>query len=414
MSVLNVRSAKGQALGDALYALSFLGAQLAYIPLLVLLLPRRVVAIAPDHALASLSLLLLIGAVTASFAHIVGGAIGDRWMARHGSRRPVIAAGLAGLIVSYVFLAQAASIVMLAAVLVFFQITLNLMFAPLGALMTDYVPDSRKGRVAGLLNAGTPLSILLLAGFSFAAPQDSADAFYAVAALVMLLVLPLLMVWPFDQPVGTAGSFAVPEKARRTPVVTRDLVIVWCARLLMQLGSCLLTNYLYLYVLSLHQSSRVPGVPDATTAVGRLSLVASGTAIVGAVLAGHTSDIRRFRRLPMIVGAIIAGAALVVFADPPSWLVLVGAYGVFQTAHISYLGIDSALVAQIIGQHPRRGMVLGFMNLTNTLPAIISPLFALGTFADAACTTILPYLILACAGSCLTAAGLASRIHSTR
>ena len=89
------------------YGLAFLGVHLAFMPLLVLLLPRRVEMLAGENAASVLSLLLLIGGVVAGIANIIAGAVSDKWYARFGTRRGLIAIG-AGLIgVAYIGFAMA-------------------------------------------------------------------------------------------------------------------------------------------------------------------------------------------------------------------------------------------------------------------------------------------------------------------
>ena len=76
-----------------LYGLAFLGAHLAFMPLMVLLLPRRVEALAPEGTAEFLSWLLLTGGVVAGIAHLMSGALSDRWFARIGNRRGLISIG---------------------------------------------------------------------------------------------------------------------------------------------------------------------------------------------------------------------------------------------------------------------------------------------------------------------------------
>lgn len=146
--------------GELRYAIAFFGAHLAFIPLFALLLPRRVAAVDPDNAIRLLSVLLLAGGITASIAHIAAGRWSDRWLQRHGNRRGVIAIGLVVLVSAQLVIAVAVSAAELFVALIAFQLALNLMFAPLGALLADHVADRRKGRVAGWLNATLPLASL--------------------------------------------------------------------------------------------------------------------------------------------------------------------------------------------------------------------------------------------------------------
>ncbi|HXG80654.1 MAG TPA: MFS transporter, partial [Sphingomicrobium sp.] len=163
--------------GEGLYALSFLGAHLAFIPILALLLPRRVAAISPASSIELLSVLLLAGGIVASIAHIVAGRWSDHWLRRHGSRRGLILIGLGLLILSQIALGLARSDISLLLAITVFQLSLNLMFAPLGALLADYIPNERKGRVAGMMNASLPLASLGTGAVAFLFPTDNVLAF---------------------------------------------------------------------------------------------------------------------------------------------------------------------------------------------------------------------------------------------
>ena len=81
----------------ALYTLANIGAYVAFIPLLQILLPLRATAIDPAHGALLLSRVALWGAVAASLGNIVFGALSDRTRSRFGRRRPYLAGGaLAG------------------------------------------------------------------------------------------------------------------------------------------------------------------------------------------------------------------------------------------------------------------------------------------------------------------------------
>ena len=68
----------------AIYALAWGGGVIAYVPLLTLILPIKVEAIAPDDKVALLSLATLIGAVVASGINIAAGIVSDRTVLRRG------------------------------------------------------------------------------------------------------------------------------------------------------------------------------------------------------------------------------------------------------------------------------------------------------------------------------------------
>ena len=110
---------------DASYGLALFGVHLAFMPLLVLLLPRRVELLAGGDAATALSWILLFGALAASVSNIAAGVFSDRWLERNGSRRGPVILGLAMLAVGYLGLAAATSLVVLTAAIIAFQVGLN-------------------------------------------------------------------------------------------------------------------------------------------------------------------------------------------------------------------------------------------------------------------------------------------------
>lgn len=394
-----------------LYGLAYLGIFLAFIPLLILLLPRRVEAIAGHADLPSLSWLLLIGGVVASISHILAGMASDRWLLRYGSRRGLIAIGVGAMLMAYGGLGSAGNLAALGLALITFQFALNLAFAPLGALLADYIPDARKGRIAGRLNATLPMSIAAVSLMSWLFPSDSDAAFYAIGAAGALLMVPLLVLWPFGV-MQERAPVALPIAALPNP--RRDFAIAATARLLVQLGAVVMTSYLYAYVASVAAVGRIPGITETTSAIGWLSLVAMAAAIIASVLSGLFSDMQRTRRWPLAFSAGIIAGSLLVLSMPPSWLVLVLAFAAFHAALASFLSLDTALVAQILSGNKHRGALLGVMNLTNTLPSIIAPIAALLAIYSGGLRGALPQLVLLSAVAALAAALIIPAIRSVR
>ncbi|QYU68871.1 MFS transporter [Leptolyngbya sp. 15MV] len=398
-------------MAERLYALAFLGAHLAFMPLLVLLLPRRVAALAQGEVVALLSWLLLGGALVASVAHMAAGWWSDRWFARAGDRRLPLALGLGATVVALSAFAFARTPMALVAAVIGFQLALNLMFAPLGALLADYVEDARKGRVAGMLNAALPLSNAGVALLAWLYPADSDLAFVLAAALVALCVLPLVVAWPFAtvQESPAAARCAVSGATPRA-----DFAAAWVARLLVQFGAALLIGYLFLFVAGQVPRLGAPPGGDASRFVGILSLAATGMALAFALAGGLLPDMSRRRCLPLAGAALATALALATLAEAPGWTVLVAGYAIFHSALAAFLAIDSALVAQLVSGHPRRGALLGVMNLTNTMPALIAPALALATVGDRAVGDALSSLLLLAAGGSLIAALAVLSIRSVR
>lgn len=392
--------------GELRYAIAFFGAHLAFIPLFALLLPRRVAAVAPDSAITLLSILLLVGGITASLAHIAAGRLSDRWLRRHDNRQGVIAIGLVALAASQLLLAVAVDAAALLVAVIAFQLALNLMFAPLGALLADHVADARKGRVAGWLNATLPLASLgtVLAALLF--PVDGQGGFLLIAAISGIAVLPLLSRWPFG-PVAAPRPTEPPVGASIGAEQRADYVRMWCARLLVQLGAAFVINYFFLYLVDLTSAQ------DASRQMGILAGLATFLSVASAVVAGHWSDRRGHRRPPMIAAAFACAVGLLAMAATSSWPVVVAAFILFHVGLTAFLSVDSAMVTQLLSSHERRGELLGFMNLTNTIPSILVPALTLVSVRS----NPVPDWSIAFAiagGLALAAAAILSRIRTIR
>lgn len=359
--------------GELRYAIAFFGAHLSFIPLFALLLPRRVAAVAPDQAIALLSVLLLAGGMVASVAHIAAGRFSDRWLRRHDDRRGVIVIGLVALAAAQFMLAFATSAYALLAAVIAFQSALNLMFAPLGALLADHVPDSSKGRVAGWLNAALPLSSLgtTLAAFLF--PFDGPGGFLLIAGIGGIAVLPLLLRWPFGQSVtlDRAPDQKLLDRPSAGAGQRADYVRLWTARLFIQLGAAFVINYFFLYLVERGS------VPTASQLMGSLAALATILSVASAIVAGHWSDRSGQRRPTMIAAALACAAGLLGLAATAFWPVVVVAFIMFHVGLTAFLSVDSAMVTQLLSAHDRRGELLGVMNLTNTIPSILVPALAL-------------------------------------
>lgn len=355
-----------------LYALANLGVHIGFIPLLVLLLPRRIEAMDPATSLERLSIVLIVGSVVASLANIVAGRWSDAAFRRRGNRRLPIGCGLVGLIASYGVLADASRFDLILAGVILFQVSLNCMFAPVTALLADYVPDARKGWVAGLINAPLPLASLLVAGLAFASASDTGWPFWATGMVSVMCVLPLMIFWP--RHLHAALIVADPgSDGTLTRGVRRDLYLAWISRLFVQVGGTLIGSYLFLHLSSLSRIIGEVATMGTSQALGLLSLVAMIAGPIAGLAGGWASDRAGRRRVLMVAGAMAIALALAVIATPPGWFALIVGYFAFTAGLAIYLTLHASLTAQLLSASPDRGALLSLFNLTNTIPAILAP-----------------------------------------
>jgi MFS family permease len=364
-----------------LYALAYAGLFVSFIPFVSVLLPLKVTAVADGaNHVALLSAAALGGAAVASVANLVFGALSDRTYRLRGTRRPWILAGLSLLIVAYAcFHFSSTGAAMLAAVGLL-QIAINMMFAPVGAIMADEVPDAQKGLVAGLMGAAHPFSSLIAVGVTLRGLGSEGMRYALLCAVIAVLVLPMLLLI-------RERRASLPEPAPALRVRRRaDFARIWVARVLVQIaGNGLATYGLFYFLAVLGQK-----MPDkhhaqaASESVATIFAVVTIVALLLTVVAGRVSD-RMMRRKPFLAaGALTMAAGLAVMAAASSWPAAAFGFGAAVAGMSVFLAMQSALAMQLLPSPGHRGRDLGILNLTNTLPAMVAPLLALALSPDKA------------------------------
>ena len=209
-----------------LYAMAVAGGSVAYVPLLTLLLPARMADLFAGEAVASLAYIAFGGAITASIANIGFGWLSD--ITQH--RRGWVALGLIASSLLLVTVREVESFYAIIAIIICWQIALNMMLSPLAAWAGDCVPDEQKGLLGGLLSIAPAMGAAAGALITIPRWLSSSDQYYLIAGLVIALVTPVLLAGrplPMPQLMQEAGSADVPRPKRGKAVS-----YMWIARLL--------------------------------------------------------------------------------------------------------------------------------------------------------------------------------------
>lgn len=353
----------------ALLTWANIGAFIAFVPLLSLLVPLRAEVLAPADKVGLLSQVALWGAVAASLANMAVGWASDRTRHRWGRRRPWIAAGLAGLVLAYALIAVAASPGALIVGVVAFQVAFNMMFAPLTATLADRVPDRQKGRVSAFLGLAAPMGAA--SGVLITAPGDGVLRMALLTGLVLTGVLPFLLA--YREPVRPAPESTVASHGALSP----DFGFAWASRFCLQIAASVVNAYMLYYLADYARyAERFPG---STVESGLARLIALSTVLIVAAgfLGGLASDRLNRRRAFILLAAALMAAGLSVFAIWPAWPGPLVGYALYGVGFGIYSTVDAALVAQVLPSRRDAARDLGVMNLTNTLPAVLAPLLAL-------------------------------------
>ncbi|WP_310498528.1 MFS transporter [Sandarakinorhabdus sp.] len=358
-----------------LYALAWAGSAIAYVPFLTILLPVRVSNLAGQGADVSwLAYIAFAGAIAASVGNIGFGYLSDIT----GNRRGWAWAGLLLSSVLLVATGAATGLGSLIVLVVCWQLSLNMMLAPLAAWAGDTVPDAQKGLLGGLLAFAPGLGALSGAAVTMNGLASADTRLWLVALMVIACVVPLLVAGAPLPVMEAVGAVAKPDAQAAKPQAQaakpqgRDGVVLrmWLARLAVQIAEAALFAYLFFWFRAID-----PAVSDNLTArVFSVVLVLSAPA---ALLAGRWADTRNRPLVPLVACAAISAAGLVGMSLSRTLPAATIAYALFGLATSVFLALHSTQTLRVLPRSDRRGRDLGVFNLTNTVPSLIMPWFTL-------------------------------------
>ncbi|KTE24668.1 MULTISPECIES: MFS transporter [unclassified Sphingopyxis] len=367
-----------------LYALASAGGAIAYVPFLTLLLPARMAELAGAADVEWLGYSTFLGAVAASVGGIVFGWLSDRT----GGRRGWIAGGLLLAILLLLAVPLAKDVTALVAIIVAWQLALNMMLGPLAAWGGDLVPDEQKGLLGGLLALSPALGAWSGALVTLPGVVSLEQRLVVIAALMALAILPALLAGrpqPFPQLIQRQAK----GEAAKQPA--QPAVRMWLARLLVQIAEAALFAYLYFWFRSID-----PAMGDHEKA-GIFS-IALTIAVPVALLAGRWADRNDRPFTPLILAAALSSVGLVGMALAGDAASAKAAYLGFGIATTVFLSLHSGQMLRVLPRPERRGRDLGLFNLTNTIPSLIMPWLTISLVPSFGFSTL--FLLLAGLAGC--------------
>jgi MFS family permease len=346
-----------------LYALAVSGGAVAYVPFLTILLPSQATALWGKDALSALAQAAFAGAIAASIANILFGWASDRF----GSRRPWIVTGLVLSSALLPAMQMATSPAMLIAMIICWQICLNMMLAPLTAWAGDTVPDSQKGRLGGLLSFAPALGALSGALITFPGLAGQTERLFLVSLLVVLMVAPVLILGrPYPMPQLADDRPETDSGMDQTHTGRGAVLRMWLARLFVQIAEASLFAFLLLWFRSVTPDF---GENDAAT-IFALVLAVS---VVATLIIGRWSDRADRPILPLGICAAISGIGLLIMSAAGGVALAIAGYAIFGFASGIFLALHSSQTLRVLPTPKTRGRDLGLFNLTNTVPSLIMP-----------------------------------------
>jgi MFS family permease len=338
------------------------------------LLPNLIAQVDAGGKVAVLGAVGAVAAVVALVTQPVWGLLSDRTSSRWGRRVPWVTAGIAGLGLTFLWLATVTTVPLIVVGGALVSLFYSMITGPLAAVVPERTPVSRRGVFSGLGSLG--IFVGALAGVALAAGfvTSLATGFVVFAAVAILGVPFAFALREHPQP---AARERVPWRQvlrgfvvdpRRHP----DFCWAFLARLVLMVGYWSVVSF-QLYILDDYIGlglERANQLFPVTTAVLALGIV------VALVPAGLLSD-RTGRRKPFVVvsSLVVAVSAIV----PVVWPTPAGAIAAVAVGGLGfgiYLAVDQALMTQVLPDTANAGKDLGVLNIAQAGGQVVAPLVA--------------------------------------
>jgi MFS family permease len=168
------------------------------------LLALQLQDIDPAQKVANLGILAAVGALAGMLATPLWGALSDRIRHRWGRRNLLAFIGTFFLAASLLFMAFSTTVVELGVALVFAEIAIGCVLAPLGAIIPDRVPVKNRGFASSILGFGVLAGIVL--GQSVGAALSKVNLVVAYAGLGLVILVCILVFLLLNPDVSTKGA----------------------------------------------------------------------------------------------------------------------------------------------------------------------------------------------------------------
>lgn len=354
--------------------LANLGIMMAFFTPIQNLLPRLAQEAAPDSKEAALAWITGAGAVAAIIFNPLAGALSDRTTSHWGRRKPWVLLGSVIGALGLVALGVPGTVVGLAAVWFVTQIAINAAYAGLTATVPDQVPVRQRGLVSGWIGLAQTVGVVLGVALVSFLVTGLRPGLIVIAVLLVVLVLPFVLKArdvplgreqqpPFHLGAWLRGFWISPRKYP-------DFAWAWLTRFLLMLGNAMATLYLLFWL----QDEVGYAEPEQGQTI-LIALYALGT-ILTAVVFGRLSDRSGRRKVYVIAATGVMAFAVAILAFFPVFPAAMLASLILGLGYGIYLGVDQALITQVLPRAIDRGRDLGVINIANSAPQVLAPVIA--------------------------------------
>lgn len=332
------------------------------------LVPAQIARLDPEGKELSLAVIMTLSSLITLLVHPAAGALSDRTRSRWGRRAPWIGGAAVGSAVAMVALGRAETVLAVGVGWLVLQPLLNVVEAPLDAVVADRIEPDARPRAAAFFGGGAAV------GLAIGAAVAGAASAHAPALLTVLAAALVVVMLSFAALIARRPSASVQPRGPSLPLraawSSPNLRRVFAARFVLVLGQQLVMGYLLYIVMAFTASS-----PDE--AGGTVSLLIGGhilCIVISALLVGRRVG---RRRVPWILGAtLLIGAALLVPLLAPNLAGLAIYAALAGIGRGVYLTADLALMIDVLPSSGDRARDLGVLGLATIVPQTLAPAIA--------------------------------------
>jgi len=400
-----------------LMVLAQFGVFMAFITPLAISLAIRVQDLAPGRE-EYLGYITGAGALAVMLSSPFLGVASDRTRTRLGRRRPFMIVGTILGVVSLVVMALAPSVLILGIGWVLAQLGWGQVLANLQISTADRLPQSQRGKVAGLTGFATQIAPVFGVIIASGLTGDPLLLFLIPGIVGVILVAAFVVFVHENDSRGNtfADRITVPSllgKYLYKPSHYPDFSWNWLGRFLFYFGLTLNTTFTAFFF-----ASRL-GVPVAEVAgiIALLGGVGVLATTIGAIGGGFLSDKLRRRRLFLLLAGSLMAVGMLTMAFSSEMPALIAGSLIVSMGIGGFAAVDQALLLDVLPERETdAGRFMGITGFATSIPQatapLIAPLFlAIGATADDKNYT----LLFVIAAACVFAGGLVVlRIKSVR
>jgi MFS family permease len=359
----------------------------------------KVQSIVPDAEKApALATVAGFGALFAVIGNVLFGRLSDRTTSRFGRRRPWIVGGTIVMTIAFLIMALGPSVPIVTIGWCLAQLGANATLAPFIATISDQVPKFQRGSVSALLGIAQNVGILGGAYLAQLFAKQLVILFVGPSILAIGAMILFAFILP-DQRLRVKPAAMTAQEWITTlwlnPVKHRDFALAWWSRFLITLATFMFTTFRLFYLqdkLGL-SADKAPAAVSTGVLIYTVALVASGW------VAGKISD-RTGRRKFLVAGStLLFGIGIVLLAHVSTLGGFYGVEAVLGVAYGIYVGVDLALVIDVLPNPDDSGKDLGVFNMANALPQTVAPLIGAALLGIGSATNQNYHLMLYSAGA---------------